>query len=239
VFYEAKMNTNKIKKTVGKVVKATPAKNTAHDSHPQQLSLADQSAEATGFEIPRQGTLPKLIYIDESALDNYWDSSWIADMQEEVMVAEYERIIQQQLDKLTDDQCPMDLLVLVPDTTGPEKRWAFAALKRIAKNSNVDFIDYTDENQRRDIVPSHMMRLCTFHSSRGLEGMHVVIFGIEWIERTARKAHASVENLGYIVLSRPLLENIIAVRPVEDRSDAIKFIRAALDAIREAGKKPA
>lgn len=46
----------------------------------------------------------------------------------------------------------------------------------------VSFIDYTKEDNRRSVASNSDVRLCTFHSSRGLEGERVIIFGLETIE---------------------------------------------------------
>jgi hypothetical protein len=132
-------------------------------------------------------------------------------LQFDCMVEEYSRIIKEQLARLTGDDRPMDLLVLVPSRRGMERDWAVAALENIGSS----FIDYTNKARRRDIAQSDMVRLCTFHSARGIEGRHVLVFRFERIESVAAQVDADFAKLGYIVLSRALFECVIAVRKVK------------------------
>src|SRR5438445_12872881 len=93
--------------------------------------------------------------------------------QRECMVSEYVRLLRQQLDRLAGDERPLDLLILVPSVEGMEQAWALEALNKLG----VPFIDYTADVNRRDIAQPEMVRLCTFHSARGIEGVRVVVFG--------------------------------------------------------------
>jgi hypothetical protein len=57
-----------------------------------------------------------------------------------------------------------------------------------------------------------MVRLCTFHSARGIEGRRVIIFGIEQLESLCQKTNISLNNLGYITFSRSVFECMIGVQ---------------------------
>lgn len=211
-FYEARINISKIPETIqcfnGKTVKD---------------NIQGVIFERTG------GHPPLLVYIDDSELD-YSDHLFIAETQFEVMTSEYERIINQQIDQMTEYERPIDLLVLVPNTDGLECKWAQAALSNIKKKRGIDFTDYTIEGNRRDIAVSTKIRLCTYHSSRGLEGMRVIVFGIEKIEDIARRTGVDCAKLGYIVLSRSIFENVIAIRNI--RSNVVSFVEEAIKELR-------
>ena len=82
------------------------------------------------------------------------------------------------------------------------------------------------------------LRICTFHSARGIEGQRVVLFGLERLEELATKISTSPTNLGYIALSRASLDLTIAYRPKKLQAPQLKFIEAAIDALRpRAGAK--
>jgi hypothetical protein len=68
-----------------------------------------------------------------------------------------------------------------------------------------------------------MVRLCTFHSARGIEGTRVLVFGFQGIQKLVEESGQSVANLGYIVLSRSLFDCTLAV-PRSSRAELIPFI---------------
>jgi hypothetical protein len=178
------------------------------------------------FDFAREeGNPPSIVYINEEKLEGMSDTdSFLPSVQFDCMVEEYSRIIKEQLARLAGEERPMDLLVLVPSREGMERDWVVAALK----GSGSSFIDYTDETQRRDIAHPEMVRLCTFHSARGLEGMRVLVFGFERIEGISDQVNADFANLGYIVLSRSLFECVIAVRKMST-SKVVPFLISILD----------
>jgi hypothetical protein len=64
---------------------------------------------------------------------------------------------------------PVGLLVLVPSEESCHARWARMALKKVTRpRDGVSYIDYTHDHSRRSIAHSSEIRLCTYHSSRGL-----------------------------------------------------------------------
>lgn len=174
------------------------------------------------FERPG-GYLPSLKRIDERDLDAFdQESIYRHELRNERMTALYREFIEGELDSLGANQRPMDLLVLVPGEDSEEARWARAALFA----SKIDFLDYTDETKRRSTPTSEKVRLCTFHSSRGIEGQRVIVFGLEQLESLASKLKLSVVKLGYIILSRASLDMTIVYRP-SLKSPIMKFIEAA------------
>ena len=134
--------------------------------------------------------------------------------QVEILAEQYASIIHEQLEThRSNGGSPVAILVLVPTEQGQHAdiaREAFSLLKR--EDDSVSYIDYTDETKRRSVASTNDIRLCTFHSARGLEGEIVVIFGLETIESLAEKTHVKPENLGFIALSRGLFSTIIVAR---------------------------
>ncbi|MGH8071074.1 MAG: AAA family ATPase, partial [Candidatus Entotheonellia bacterium] len=208
VFYESRLKPGQIAATVRKFTDKNP------------------KSEQQRFDFAREeGAPPSIVYINEDKLEGMSDTdSSFPSVQFDCMVEEYSRIIKEQLARLAGEERPMDLLVLVPSRDGMERDWVVAALK----GSSSSFIDYTDETQRRDIAHPEMVRLCTFHSARGLEGMRVLIFGFERIEGISDQVNADFANLGYIVLSRSLFECVIAVRKMST-SKVVPFLISILD----------
>jgi hypothetical protein len=135
--------------------------------------------------------------------------------QAEFMTAEYYRILEDAYARIEEDEnaSAIDLLVLVPDTDGANAQWCRAALQRLKSKKGVDFIDYTVEDNRRASPLNTQVRFSTFHSSRGLEGDRVVVFGIETLGRLAEQIKTEAKNLGFIVLSRAVFDTVIALRP--------------------------
>jgi hypothetical protein len=164
------------------------------------------------FERPH-GEWPIVPNIDDSQLD--WDDAGSLPFQEElksIMVGRYAEIISEQLDQLTAKERPMDILVLVPAYGSREREWAWAALKQVTDQYDIDFLDYTVKDNRRQPAHPNSIRLCTYDSARGLEGYRTVILGFEGIERLCGKTKQAHTNLGYIVLSRAVFETVLVRR---------------------------
>ena len=177
-----------------------------------------------------EGQAPVIVNIDESSVNQVSHGAMFEyELVTEAMIAEYQRIIADQLDKLrhSGDEREIDLLVLVPGPNSLERDYALEALKRIG----VGLIDYTPDENRRNIAYPNMVRLCTFECSRGLEGNRVVIFGIEHLREVSKHFNVELSKLGYIVLSRSRFETAIAVRR-STPSDVLPFIETALDMIK-------
>ncbi len=209
VFHEAAIDSNKIEKHLSKFDKKT-------DSSTVPTLL---------FERP-EGQLHSLINVNKSCSDDDAYSFYI-----QVFSDEYKRIIKHQIELLDKSRgdCPLDLLILVPDTKGRERTCTLKAIEEL----KVDFIDYTNDDYRRDIAQPNMVRLCTFHSARGIEGRRVVIFGIEQLESLCQKTNISLKNLGYITFSRSAFECVICVKTTI-KSDVNIFIENVLKAMQKA-----
>jgi hypothetical protein len=207
LFYEAELKSSRISALVQRFRRKT----------------VDVEGEDLGFD-REDGRYPSVRLIDRSPLEKLdEDSLFYSQDSSDCMVREYKQIIEEQLNRIEANERRMDLLILVPDTTGLERRWALSALERLS----IPFIDYTVKANRRDITQPDMVRLCTFHSARGLEGTRVIVFGFEGIESLARLSDADCCNLGYIVLSRSMYHCTLAVQP-NVRTEAIRFTETAL-----------
>lgn len=177
-----------------------------------------------------EGGWPQLTLLIQPALD--YDNAHrpeFADEKAELMAREYERLVRQELERLREDERPMDLLVLVPGPVDVERGWAAAALARIG-----EFTDYTDDKNRRVIASPDKIRLCTFKSARGLEGMRVLIFGVERMARLASHDD-ELKSLGYVILSRSLFETVVVVQGFDQK--VAPFLEAAIHELRRHDKE--
>lgn len=163
------------------------------------------------IEFERRGE--PLQYIAVPAIPGEFDN--FGSEQLELVSDEYSDIIGSEIDSLKQDvnAHPVGILVLVPDGGSSTYAWVRLALeKATSKRPGVSFIDYTVDKARRGVAKSEEIRLCTFHSARGLEGERVLIFGLENIESLARNTNVKPENLGFIALSRGIYRTAIVVR---------------------------
>jgi hypothetical protein len=161
-----------------------------------------------------------LAALDESSLDNASEEMY-AIMQGELMASEYARIIRTEIENLDANNRPMDVLLLVPTESSNQQKWITKALEL----SGVPYIDYTHPDNRRFIAPADKIRVCTFHSARGIEGQKVIVFGLEVLENVAQSVGVEARKLGYIVLSRAVLDMVIAYRP-DVRTRVMSFVHS-------------
>lgn len=149
--------------------------------------------------------------------------------QGEVMAAKYKEIVEAELDDLlSDGNCsPLDLLVLVPNSEGARTIWLREAVAQLAKQKTLEYVDLTQEEQRRVCPTDRTVRLCTFHSSRGLEAQRVIVFGLESLDRLCNDIGADPAKLGFVILSRALfLTKVFAPASVIERAQSTSFLRA-------------
>jgi hypothetical protein len=118
----------------------------------------------------------------------------------DLMVNQYEELISTELKRLGNNS-PIDLLLLVPETSKDEVIWVRKALERIESKIKIGYLDYVDSNNRKLIAPDNKIRLVTFHSARGLEATNVIIFGVEKLKMFKDLA----PKLGFIITSRAIL----------------------------------
>jgi hypothetical protein len=190
-----------------------------HQAWPDKLDKV-QAAHASVFDKTPKRTEEldfgrdgePLTYVPLPALQGEFDD--LGGGQAELIAAEYTRILQKEiLELVAEGGNPVGLLVLVPSENCQQAACARAALHAIkSSEGSVGFIDYTDDELRRSTAMSHEVRLCTFHSSRGLEGERVVIFGLEQIEAFAASTKVKPENLAFIALSRGIFRTVLVVR---------------------------
>ena len=145
--------------------------------------------------------------------------------------------VEEELDSLAGREEPIDLLVLVPDTGSVALEQMKLALRLVKQRRGVDHIDYTQDDMRRAIPPNEKIRLCTFHSSRGLEAARVLIYGIERIEYLADRVDADFRKLGFIILSRAKADTLV-IRRLFDAT-AAPFIEKSVVAVNNAANREA
>ncbi len=192
------------------------------------------------FEFARPGgEIPAVVPIDDGrvwvgysggALDSFG-----IDMQEEVMTSEIAALIMAESEKLEDEQYPIDLLVLVPDTESTWARWARRALAVVCKSKEgYDYVDYVDEACRRHIAQRTQIRLATFHSARGIEACRVLVLGIEQLMALSQRVEINHRNLGYVVLSRALFQTTVGRVASRKTSECGLFIERVVQALHKA-----
>ena len=186
----------------------------------------DDKQGALEFDRP-VGQLPTLVNLSELTRLDYDDPEYDLKMAA-ALRSEFSRILRHELERVQTTARPFDLLVLVPDVHSRETTAVRLSLQDVKNATGVGFIDYTQESTRRMIAPDDNIRVCTFHSSRGLEGAHVVIFGIDRLTHLASHIGVDPFSLGYIVLSRALFETTICVRR-DLRSRVVEFLDALVE----------
>lgn len=190
----------------------------------RRSSAAAASAELS-FLRP-EGDAPELRFLDDTALGRLQPGTAVyADRQHRLMVDEYERVLRQELEHLRSEEWPSDLLVLVPSSVAAERTWARAAIERM--RGDYDLLDYTDDRQRR--VPGYpqSIRLCTYHSARGIEGSRVLLFGFEHTDAVSRAVGIPPGHLAYIALTRAVAECVVVL----PRSQAHAPVARALEVV--------
>lgn len=187
----------------------------------------DKEAELVLFD-HTSGRLPEVEVIDRTSLPwEHQDSAFFEMEQRTFMVNEYKGCIERQWQALqAKGGCAQDLLILVPGNDAAEAEWARLALQAL----ELPFIDLTIKKQRRRVVPPTHVRLCTFHSARGIEGSHVITFGLNTLGHQRDKV--SGHKLAYIVLSRSTLSTVIVLKDSDTSHKIGHFIQEAMNHIR-------
>lgn len=174
---------------------------------------------------------PKLTYIDDD-IDLDFDAPGYKAKLVEKLSAEYERVIFSEYSAMSDGSDPSDLLILVPDTYGDEVTAVRCALEKLGIIQGIQYIDYVDKSNRKQIAPSSKIRLVTFHSSRGLEASSVIVLGAEKLASLGRTVNVNPAKLAYITLSRAIFNLNICIR--SNRQNVItNFLEQALTHIQE------
>ena len=190
------------------------AKRFVNDFSGQDLELDFERAE---------GRYPILEPVDISSLTGEDPSSpFYAEEEMVTLVARYQQILREQIDFLDERLRPIDLLLLVPNEKCVEAR----AVKRALEELKQEYIDLTDQKLRRATVSPTSVRLCTFHSARGIEGYRVVIFGLSHLPRLCEQIGLKKpENLLYVILTIAVFETTIVVRSDEWNDDIVVLVQ--------------
>lgn len=189
-----------------------------------RTDLMPDSQQGVLFE-RKQGRFPILCSIDVEELSKEDPSTvFYAEQQGELLARGFSDLIRSELRSLEDAERPIDLLILVPDERGPEAVAAREALGRVGQ----EYFDLTDDAARRAVVPSTAVRLCTFHSARGIEGNRVLILGFARLKRLSDALQIPAEHLAYIVLSRSVFETVISVQSDEWNREPVVFMQEAI-----------
>jgi len=184
----------------------------------------DFSGKDQGLDFDRtEGRYPILEAVNMKSLSGEDPSSvFYAEEEMEVLVARYQQILREQIDFLRERHRPIDLLLLVPTEKCVEAR----AVKKALEELKQEFIDLTDDSLRRATVAATSVRLCTFHSARGIEGYRVVIFGLALLPRLCKQIGLNKpENLLYVILTRAVFETTVVVRSDEWNSEIVVLVQ--------------
>jgi hypothetical protein len=135
---------------------------------------------------------------------------------------------------------PCGLLILVPFQEGspPQKvgplNWNGIARDacRACDLRFVDYSDHRDDNRRRGYAGDEV-RISTFHSAKGIEGLHVIVLGFDCLAEAApRTVNRGVNNLGYIVLSRSQYDtDVVCVKRDFSRRQEAEFLEEVIQVV--------
>lgn len=157
------------------------------------------------FEL-KDKKIPKLVYLNDE-LDVAPAEKNYSYARNKILTSEYIKIIESEIDKNNSD-----ILILVPSKLDNELIPIREALAEIYQKKGIAFIDYCEDDNRTCIAPANTIRLCTFHSARGLEAATAIIIDIEKISSISNKLNIDPANLGYIILSRAIFNLTIVLR---------------------------
>jgi len=195
----------------------------------QFMSSKYKSGQEEIFADRANGQIPKVMNIDDSELDwNEAGTTFFISKQDEIFINEYKRVIEREYNLMTQSEYPIDFLILVPGAECKQYFWTRSALKDL----NYEFTDYVDESNRRTIAQVSKIRLCTYFSSRGLEGTRVIIFGFEALDSFSKIVKTPPNKIGYVILSRAVFQNILVFRN-SSKSNSIDFIYKTLSLLHE------
>lgn len=184
----------------------------------------DFSGQENGLDFERsEGRYPILEPVDMGSVSGEDPSSpFYAAQAMEALVSRYCQILRDQISFMDERHRPIDLLLLVPTEKSFEARAVRTALEQLRQ----EYTDLTDEKLRRATVPATSVRICTFHSARGIEGHRVVIFGLSQLPRLCEQIGLKKpENLLYVILTRAVFETTIAIRTDEWNDNIVVLIQ--------------
>jgi hypothetical protein len=107
-------------------------------------------------------------------------------------------------DSLHKGETLSDILFLIPSRSSEYIEWLNVALS----NCNIASHNYINDVNRDTVAADNQVRICTFHSARGIEAKIVVLLDLNTLEEANRDL-GTTENLLYIALTRSLRETYI------------------------------
>jgi hypothetical protein len=185
------------------------------------------SLELPGFELPRRGGYaPRLVRLKPTS-------------QEEIslQVTGYLQSGYERTKKYYFEDYPSNVLILVPYRGNPPPdnpyQYDWAEIARTAcTNLKLRFIDYTQDELRRRAYAGDEVRICTYHSSRGVEGLHSIVLGFNSLSGAASEIDWRVENLGYIALSRSVFDtDVLYVGNEVSEPLEVEFLRGVIEIV--------
>lgn len=174
--------------------------------------------ENAQVEIERDGGEPPFLH----PLSNGYNEKEVIDRLMGIL-----KIVVEKTLKLKGNLC--DILILVPtyksfDVTVFNFNWYTCAKKAIEK-LGLQYRDYVNPEGRRELYGRDEIRICTYHSSRGLEAYNTILIGFHNIRRlTVTNEHN--EYLAYITLSRAKFDTHIVYFQGYHEPEVITYLKA-------------
>jgi hypothetical protein len=196
-------------------------------SYEKTFARRKRSDAEVEFEI-QENRYPNCFYVDDLSIDIASDT-YKAD-RDILIVHRYADVIRDALSRMPPDLPRRELLLLVP-TGGEEANYVRDALDLVkVEDPSAAWIDYVKDDMRGSSSPEQMIRIVSYHSSRGLDAFSTVVFGIDSIHSSCPPRLAP-EKLAHIVLSRSIFETTIVFRTA--RSGIVsEFLSSALEYLR-------
>jgi hypothetical protein len=131
---------------------------------------------------------------------------------------------------------PCGVLILVPfqERDGARTPNWNAVARDACLACDFRFIDYSSDEDdiRRRAYSGDEVRISTFHSAKGIEGLHVIVLGFDCLSDVApTNIGRGVNNLGYVVLSRSQYDtDVVMLGREQPRREAI-FLENAIQIV--------
>jgi hypothetical protein len=193
--------------------------------HGAKCIAKGESGDATLFELPRRhGRAPELHFCKPGHEE-------VVQMVSDLL----HKAIKNTSDLFRDDQ-PCGVLILVPFQE--QERTGFPNWNAIAREAcqscNLRFIDYSNDKDdiRRRAYSGDEVRISTFHSSKGIEGLHVLVLGFDALSDVApSNVKRGTNNLGYIVLSRSQYDTDVVCLDRDVLRQETEFLGSAIQIV--------
>ena len=104
-----------------------------------------------------------------------------------------------------------DILFLIPSRKSEYVEWLTESLNRC----NIKSYNYLDDATRDSVAADDQVRICTYHSARGIEAQIVILLDLNYLDG-AETTLGPIENLLYIALTRSLRETYIIEKDQEE-----------------------